>query len=75
MRVRSVGNLSMNVEDYTKTALAKVIEAIARRATVAEAELVGLAPRAALEGLPDELTVGGRATIEDALATADKRLS
>ena len=72
---RAVAQVSMNVEDYTKTALAKVIEAIARRATVAEAELVGLAPRAALEGLPDELTVGGRATIEDALATADKRLS
>jgi hypothetical protein len=31
-------------------------------------ELVGLAPRAALEGFPDGVPLHGRATIEDALA-------
>jgi len=34
---------------------------------VAQAELVGLAPRAALEGFPEEVPLRGRATIEDAL--------
>ena len=47
--------------------LARVVEAVARHARVAEAELVGLAPRAAFDGFPEEVPVRNRATLEDAL--------
>jgi glutamate formiminotransferase len=65
---RGVAQVSTNVEDHRRTTLARVVEAVARHATVTEAELVGLAPRAAFDGFPDEIPVRGRATIEDALA-------
>jgi glutamate formiminotransferase / 5-formyltetrahydrofolate cyclo-ligase len=68
---RGVAQVSMNIEDHRRTLLADVVKAIAAHATIAEAELVGLAPRAAFEGFPDELHVRGRATIEDALAPSD----
>ena len=48
--------------------LARVVEAIARHATPSQAELVGLAPRAAFDGFPDDLPVANRRVIEDALA-------
>jgi hypothetical protein len=57
----------MNIEDHRATPLAEVIEAIARHATPIAAELVGLAPRAAFDGFPDDLPVRNRRTIEDAL--------
>jgi len=66
-----VAQVSMNVEDHRATALATVVEAIARHATVSEAELVGLAPSAAFDGFPDAIPVRGRATIEDALQISD----
>ncbi len=68
---RGVAQVSMNIEDHRRTGLVDVVRAIAAHATIAEAELVGLAPRAAFEGFPDELHVRGRATIEDALAPSD----
>jgi hypothetical protein len=45
-----------------------VVEAIERHARPTAAELVGLAPRAAFAGFPDDLPVRNRRTIEDALA-------
>jgi hypothetical protein len=45
-----------------------VIAAIQRHAPVAEAELVGLAPRAALSEFPDDVPLRNRATIEDGLS-------
>jgi glutamate formiminotransferase/glutamate formiminotransferase/formiminotetrahydrofolate cyclodeaminase len=63
--------VSTNVEDHAATPLAEVVEAVARHAGIAEAELVGLAPRAALEGFPDAVPLRGRATIEDALEITD----
>jgi hypothetical protein len=48
--------------------LADVVAAIARHATPSRAELVGLAPRVAFEGFPDDLPVENRRTVEDALA-------
>jgi glutamate formiminotransferase len=69
---RRVAQVSINVEDHRATPLAIVVEAVARHADVLEAELVGLAPRAALEGFPDDVPVRGWATIEDALAGASK---
>jgi glutamate formiminotransferase len=65
---RGVAQVSTNVEDHLQTSLASVVEAIARHALVAEAELVGLAPRAAFDGFPDDVLVRGRKTIEDALS-------
>jgi hypothetical protein len=45
----------MNIERPLELPLAAVVEALARRAPLASAELVGLAPRAALEGFPADL--------------------
>jgi hypothetical protein len=53
--------------------LAKLVGAVRRHAIVAEAELVGLAPRAALDGFPPDLPVRELSTIEDALAGAAPR--
>jgi glutamate formiminotransferase/glutamate formiminotransferase/formiminotetrahydrofolate cyclodeaminase len=62
--------VSINVEDYELTPLRAVIEAIEPHATIARAELVGLPPRAALEGLPEQLELLNRRFLEDALAAA-----
>jgi glutamate formiminotransferase / 5-formyltetrahydrofolate cyclo-ligase len=51
--------VSMNVEDPAALTLATVVDAIARHADVAAAEIVGLAPRAALEGFPEEIEIRG----------------
>jgi glutamate formiminotransferase len=51
--------VSMNVEDPTALSLAAVVDAIARHADVATAEIVGLAPRAALEGFPEQIEIRG----------------
>jgi glutamate formiminotransferase len=65
---RATAQVSTNVEDHTATPLATLIDAIARHATPAAAELVGLAPRAAFDGFPPELPVANRRYIEDAIA-------
>ena len=64
---RRIAQVSTNVEDHLATPLAEVVEAVGRHAPVAEAELVGLAPRAALNGFPQDVPIRGLATIEDAL--------
>jgi glutamate formiminotransferase / 5-formyltetrahydrofolate cyclo-ligase len=47
------------------------VEYVRERAEVAEAELIGLAPRAAFEGFPDDVALRGfepeRHILEDAL--------
>ncbi len=67
-----VGQVSTNVERPDEVPLAAVVAAVARHARVARAELVGLAPRAALEGFPQDLPMPGfdpaRHVIENALA-------
>ncbi len=65
---RGVAQVSTNVEDHRAVPLARVLAAIARHATPSRAELVGLAPRVAFEGFPDDLPVANRRTVEDALA-------
>jgi glutamate formiminotransferase/glutamate formiminotransferase/formiminotetrahydrofolate cyclodeaminase len=62
-----VAQVSFNVEDPAATPLRAVVEAVARHADVAEAELVGLAPAAAFAGFPGGVPVRNRRTIEDAL--------
>jgi glutamate formiminotransferase len=68
---RDRAQVSMNVHDYRTAPPAKLVEAIRARAPVAEAELVGLAPAAALEGFPDDVPLRGfdpaRHLIENAL--------
>jgi glutamate formiminotransferase / 5-formyltetrahydrofolate cyclo-ligase len=69
-----VAQVSMNVERPLELSLAEVVGAVARHAPVARAELVGLAPRAALEGFPAELPMPGfdpaRHVIENVLGGA-----
>ena len=62
---RSCAQVSTNVHDYRTTPLTEVVERVEHRASIAGLELVGLAPRAALEGLPGR----GFRTIEDALGS------
>ncbi len=69
-----VAQVSMNVERPFELALADVVAAVARYAPLESAELVGLAPRAALAGFPDDLPIAGfdreRHVIESALSAA-----
>jgi len=66
-----IAQVSTNVERPFEIPLASVIEAVGRHAAIASAELVGLAPRAALEGLPADIPLAGfdpaRHVIENAL--------
>jgi glutamate formiminotransferase / 5-formyltetrahydrofolate cyclo-ligase len=69
-----VAQVSTNVERPLELPLALVVETVSRHAPLAGAELVGLAPRAALEGLPENLLPPGfdpaRHTIENAVKFA-----
>ncbi len=76
--VRAIGvplsgapQVSTNVERPLEVPLKAVVDAVREQGEIARAELVGLAPRATLEGLPDDLFfVGGdpvAQTIENAL--------
>ena len=68
---RDRAQVSFNVHDHERTPLRDLVAAVRERAPVAEAELVGLAPRAALEGLPEDVPLRGfdpdRHVIENAL--------
>ena len=61
----------MNVERPLELPLARVIAAVRAHASVASAELVGLTPRAALAGFPEDVPLPGfdpaRHVIENAL--------
>jgi glutamate formiminotransferase / 5-formyltetrahydrofolate cyclo-ligase len=72
--VRAIGvqlahaaQVSTNVEDHRAATPADVVAAVRRHAPVAAAELVALAPEAALAGFPEDVPLEGRATIEDRL--------
>ncbi len=62
-----VAQVSTNVEDYRQTNLATLVAAIARHAKPLRAELVGVPPRAAFDGFPEDLPVANRRYLEDAL--------
>ncbi|HWW91264.1 MAG TPA: hypothetical protein VNY35_10860 [Solirubrobacteraceae bacterium] len=66
-----VSQVSMNIERPLEVSLAMVIEAVRRHARVENAELVGLVPRAALVGFPQDLPIVGfdpsRHVIENAI--------
>ncbi|MBV8429665.1 MAG: hypothetical protein JO244_00765 [Solirubrobacterales bacterium] len=71
LAARGVAQVSTNVEDHLTTPLVDVLSAVVRHAPVDRVELVGLAPRAALAGFPDQVPMDNRATIEDALTGSD----
>lgn len=69
---RKRAQVSTNVHDHLAVPLRDVVEFVREQAEVAEAELIGLAPRAAFEGFPDDVPLRGfdpeRHLIEEALA-------
>jgi glutamate formiminotransferase/glutamate formiminotransferase/formiminotetrahydrofolate cyclodeaminase len=69
-----VAQVSMNVERPLELPLADVVATVARHAALESAELVGLAPRAALDGFPSDLPLAGfdreRHVIESALSAS-----
>jgi glutamate formiminotransferase len=71
LHTRARTQVSMNVERPLELPLAAVVKAVQRHVEVAAAEIVGLVPRAALEGLPVDLPLPGfdpeRQVIESAL--------
>jgi glutamate formiminotransferase/glutamate formiminotransferase/formiminotetrahydrofolate cyclodeaminase len=56
---RGVAQVSCNVEDPAAVPLRELVAAVRDRVPVAAGELVGLAPRAALEGFPADVPIGG----------------
>jgi glutamate formiminotransferase / 5-formyltetrahydrofolate cyclo-ligase len=65
--------VSMNIECPHEISLLDVLETVRKHAPVASAELVGLAPRAVLEGFPEDIPLlgfdPGRHVIENALGS------
>jgi glutamate formiminotransferase / 5-formyltetrahydrofolate cyclo-ligase len=66
--------VSMNVENPLDTPLAQIIDAVRALAPIQSAELVGLAPRAALAGFPQDIPMPGfdpaRHVIENRLGSS-----
>jgi glutamate formiminotransferase len=68
LRTQGVMQVSTNIEDHVRVTAADVVEAVRRHAPVVSAELVALAPRAALRDFPPDVPLSGaRNVIEDAL--------
>lgn len=68
---RGCVQVSTNVQDYRVTPLRMVVEAVREHAEIAEAELVGLAPEAAFQRFPEDVSIRGfspeRHLLENAL--------
>lgn len=62
-----VAQVSCNIEDHVAMPPAALLAEVQKAAPVREAELVGLAPRAALEGWPDDVPMRHRQALEDLL--------
>jgi glutamate formiminotransferase len=67
LETSGIVQVSVNVEDHEAVPLARLLEAVSRHARVTAGEVVGLPPRAAFDGWPDEVPVHNRRTLEDAL--------
>ncbi len=59
--------VSTNIEDHTRVTAAEVVEAVRRHVPVTGAELVAPAPRAALDGFPEDVPLRGPKPLEDHL--------
>ncbi|MGI8863753.1 MAG: hypothetical protein ACR2JH_05030 [Solirubrobacteraceae bacterium] len=66
-----VAQVSTNVEDHHASALADVVAAVAHQAPVSGTELVGLAPRSAFRGFPEDVPVRGKRILEDVLSNLE----
>jgi glutamate formiminotransferase len=67
LETSGVVQVSVNVEDHEAVPLARLLEAVRRHAPVLAGEVVGLPPRAAFAGWPDDVPLRNRRTLEDAL--------
>jgi glutamate formiminotransferase / 5-formyltetrahydrofolate cyclo-ligase len=67
VKLAHAAQVSTNVEDHRAATPADVVAAVRRHAPVAAAELVALAPAAALAGFPEDVPLRNRATIEERL--------
>jgi glutamate formiminotransferase len=56
---RNRAQVSTNIHDHRAVPLGEIVEYVRARAEVAETELIGLAPRAAFEGFPEDVTLRG----------------
>ena len=56
---RNCAQVSTNVHDHRAVPLREIVEYVRARAEVGEAELIGLAPRAAFDGFPDDVPLRG----------------
>ena len=56
---RGRAQVSFNVHDHLAVPLGDLVEAVREEAPIAEAELVGLAPRAAFDGFPADVPLRG----------------
>jgi glutamate formiminotransferase len=56
---RGRAQVSTNVHDHRAVPLREIVEYVRANAEVTEAELIGLAPRAAFEGFPDDVPLRG----------------
>ena len=72
VQLAHAAQVSTNVEDHRAATPADVVAAVRRHAPVAAAELVALAPEAALRGLPEDVPLRGRATIEERLGAGPR---
>jgi glutamate formiminotransferase len=72
---RGRAQVSTNVHDHRAVPLREIVNHVRRRADVAEAELIGLAPRAAFEGFPEDVPLRGfdpeRHILEEVLAVIE----
>jgi glutamate formiminotransferase len=66
---RGCAQVSTNVHDHLAVPLAEIVARVGQRAPIAGAEIVGLAPKAALEGFPAHVSVRRFGLIENALGS------
>jgi glutamate formiminotransferase len=67
VQLADAAQVSTNIEDHLAATPADVVAAVRRHATVAAAELVALAPEAALRNFPEDVALRNGATIEERL--------
>jgi glutamate formiminotransferase len=72
VQLAHAAQVSTNVEDHRAATPADVVAAVRRHVPVAAAELVALAPEAALRGFPEDVPLRGRATIEERLGAGPR---
>jgi glutamate formiminotransferase/glutamate formiminotransferase/formiminotetrahydrofolate cyclodeaminase len=79
LTVSNRAQVSCNIHDPFAIPLSRIVEFVRERAAIQEAELVGLAPRAAFDGFPQDLPVPGfdpsRHLLENILGPSSAKIS